>query len=107
MSAGVLRICELHDTIVVCLVQTKHSAGLIGFESLHSDDVILALSLASLIVRKPSRIEKPALNALPLCAAGIGASGAFFAGFSKGSGLSALTAAAHTAASPAAHLPVI
>lgn len=34
-------------------------------ESLHRDDVILALSLASLIVRKPSRIEKPALNALP------------------------------------------
>lgn len=34
-------------------------------ESLHSDDAILALSLASLIVRKPSRIEKPALNALP------------------------------------------
>ena len=31
LSAGVLGIRELHDTIVVCLIQTKHSAGLLRF----------------------------------------------------------------------------
>lgn len=44
---------------------------------------------------------------LPFSAAGIRAGGAFFTRISKGPWLSTLTAAAHTVASPAAHLPII
>lgn len=54
LSAGVLRICELHHTIVVCLIQTKHSTGVLGFEGLYSDDFILAQALAGLVVCEPS-----------------------------------------------------
>lgn len=31
LSADVLRICELHDAIVVCLIETKHSARVLCF----------------------------------------------------------------------------
>lgn len=30
-SAGVLGICELHHTVVISLVEAKHSAGIICF----------------------------------------------------------------------------
>lgn len=31
LSAGVLGICELHHTVVISLVEAKHSAGVICF----------------------------------------------------------------------------
>lgn len=31
LSAGVLGICELHHTVVISLVEAKHSAGVIRF----------------------------------------------------------------------------
>lgn len=44
---------------------------------------------------------------LPFGVAGVGAGGTFLAGVSEGTRLAALTAAAHTTATPAAHLSVV
>lgn len=107
MSAGVLRIHELHDTIVVCLIETKDSARVLSVEGLHSDDFILAETLAGLIVCQPPHVEKPALDTLPLCATGVRAGGAFFTGIPKSPGFRTLTATTHTVASSTAHLSIV
>lgn len=52
--ARVLRIGELHDTVVVCLKEAEHSSGVLRIEALHGDDFILAQALASLVVCEPS-----------------------------------------------------
>lgn len=106
-SAGVFGIRELHHTVVLRLVETKNSVGILSFERLHGDDFIFAEPLAGLIVCESSRVEEPALDAFPLGATGVGAGGTFLAGVSKRSGLAALTAATDAAPSAAAHLPVI
>lgn len=107
LSAGVFRIRELHDTVVFCLIETEHRAGVLCVECFHGDDFILAEALAGVVVREPSRVEESALDTLPLGATCIGAGGALLTGVSERPRLAALTAAAHTAPSAAAHLPVV
>lgn len=50
MKSALLRVC-------LCVSQLT--------EGLHRDDFILTQTLASLVVSKPPRVEKPALDTLP------------------------------------------
>lgn len=106
-AAGVLRISKFHHTIVVCLVETKHSTRLVRFQGLHGDDLILAQTLAGLIVRQTAIVEETTLDTFPLCPAGVRAGGTLLTRVSECPWLGALAATAHAVAPSAAHLPVI
>lgn len=107
LAAGVLRISKFHHTIVVCLIETKHSSGLVCFQGLHCDDLILAQTLAGLIVRQTAVVEETALDTFPFGPTGVRACGALLARVSESARLGALAATAHAVASAAAHLSVV